>query len=136
MRFKTFENYDETGELLLIYDGGSPTTWFYFQDAIIDGLLDEKLQLDVNLIEEIGIVCFDDENMTQDELYDEITDDFEGALQKLFDYLIDIDFLDEYPTVEIKGVDEEGEKWNFYYEASEDIKYQSRIKKTGKKYNL
>jgi len=137
MRFKTFENYnDETGELLLIYDGSSPTTWFYITDAIIDGLLDEKLQLDDTTIEEIGIVCFDDENMTGDELYDNIIDDFQGTLQTLFDYLTKEDILDDYPSVEIRGVDEDGEDWEFYYEPTEEVKYQNKLNKTTKRYNV
>ena len=136
MRFKTFENYDdEIGELLLIYNDGSPTTWFYIQDAIINGLLDEKLQLDDLTIEEIGIVCFDNENMTEDELCDNIIDDFQGTLQTLFDYLVKEDILDDHPSVEIRGFDEDG-GWEFYYEPTEEVKYQNQLNKTTKKFNI
>ena len=136
MRFKTFENYDdEIGELLLIYNDGSPTTWFYIQDAIINGLLDEKLQLDDLTIEEIGIVCFDNENMTEDELCDNIIDDFQGTLQTLFDYLVKEDILDDHPSVEIRGFDEDG-GWEFYYEPTKEVKYQNQLNKTTKKFKI
>ncbi len=144
MKLKNFNNFnlnenynDETGELLLTYNGDPPSTWFYIEDAIIEGLLDEKLQLDEELIEQIGETCFYEENMTQGELSDIIIQDFEGSLQRIFHYLIiDLEHLDDESTVEIKGVDEDGEDWNLYYEPSEDFKQKIDLSKTGKKYNI
>ncbi len=141
MRLKTFENYDdvnELGKLLLIYDDDIQTTWFYILDAIINGLFEETWQLDDETVEDIGIKCFDNNYMSQEDLYDEIIENFQGSLQKILDYLLEIDFLieDTYPTIKIQGTDEDGEDWNFYYEASEKDKQKLEFKKSTKKYNL
>jgi len=69
-------------------------------------------------------------------LYDNIIDDFQGTLQTLFDYLTKEDILDDYPSVEIRGVDEDGEDWEFYYEPTEEVKYQNKLNKTTKRYNV
>ena len=141
MRFKTFENYEDPeediGKLILTYNDDS-TTWFYIEDAITNGVLEEKLDLGAGdaIIEKIGNDCFNEEYMTQEELTNIIIEDFEGTLQKLFYHLIKIEFLNEYPTVDIEGVDEDGEEWSLYYEASEEAKHQNEIEQTGKKYNL
>ena len=137
MRFKTFENYkDEEGELLLYYGENSPTTWFYIQDAIKDGLLDVNFDIDDDIVEQIGQTCFNDEYMTQDDLCDMIMNDFEDSLQKIFKFLLEHDIIDDVVSIKIEGYDEDGEEWNFSYEPSEEIIYQNQIRKTGKKYNI
>jgi len=137
MRFKTFEGYtDEEGTILLYYGENSPITWFYIQDAIKDGLLDERFDINDDIIEEIGQSCFDDEYMIQDDLCDIIIDDFESSLQKIFEFLLENDIIDEEVSVKIKGNDEEGEDWEFSYEPSEESKYNNQVRKTGKKYNI
>jgi len=137
MRFKTFENYkDEEGELLLYYGENSPTTWFYIQDAIKDGLLDVNFDIDDDIVEQIGQTCFNDEYMTQDDLCDMIMNDFEDSLQKIFEFLLEHDIIDDVVSIKIEGYDEDGEEWNFSYEPSEEIIYQNQIRKTGKKYNI
>lgn len=112
---KIFENYDETGQLLLYYGDEPPTTWFYIEDAIIDGLLDEKWQLDDNIIEDIGNTCFYEDMLTQGDLALMIEQDFEATLQRIFEYLIENDIINEEVNVSIEGVDEEGEEWNLSY---------------------
>ncbi|MCF7866985.1 hypothetical protein K9L67_06195 [Candidatus Woesearchaeota archaeon] len=137
MRFKTFENFnDDEGQILLYYDDNSPTTWFFIQDAIKDGLLDERFGIDDDIIEDIGQSCFDEEYITQDDLCDMIMDDFEGSLRKIFEYLLENGIVDEEVSVKIEGEDEDGEDWDFYYEPSEEVKYQNQVKKTSKKYNI
>jgi len=138
MKLKTFENFndEEIGELLLIYNGESPTTWFYIEDAIINGLLDDRFQLDEDIVEQIGQTCFYEEYVTQGDLCQIIIDDFDSSLQRIFEYLLENDIIDNEATVEIKGKDEDGEEWDFYYEPSEELIYKNQVRKTGKKYNI
>lgn len=107
---------DEVGQIELIFDGGSPTTWFYINDAINDGLLDEKLGLYDEILSEYATKLeleFDDLDM--ETLTDNIIDDFENELNNLFDFLIERGDLDHKPTVEISGTDENGEEYEFSY---------------------
>ena len=115
MKLKTFENFDTPGEILLSYDGDPPTTWYYINDAIINGLLDEKLQLDDDLIEKIGITCFHEEDITPQDLCDIIIDDFEGSLQRTLHYLVELNHIDKEPSVIIEGIDEDGETYDLSY---------------------
>jgi hypothetical protein len=104
------ESYnDEVGEINLYYNGEGPTTWFFIQDAIRDGLLEEKL----DLIDDI-IIEYDDE-LDMETLTDNIIDDFEPELDKLLDFLINKGYLDSKPTIEIEGEDEDGDYWEFTY---------------------
>lgn len=140
MRFKTFENFDwdedEEGEIFLYYGDDAPTSWFYLVDSIKDGLLDEKFGIDDDIIEKIGQSCFDVEYMTDDDLCDIIFDDFQNSLQKVFQYLIENDIIDEYVSVRIEGYDEDGDECEFSYEPSEEDEHNNKVRKTGKKYNL
>jgi len=117
-------SHDEVGEILLTYDGQSPTTWFYIQDAILDGLLEEKLQMDDAICEEFaqyyadmtGEIDQDDvDYFTMEELATMIEQDFDKTLDILFDYLIEVEYLDKKPSVEISGNDEQEEEWEFSY---------------------
>ena len=127
--FKDNENmeYDEVGQLELWWDGEGPSTWFYLSDAIKDGIIDEKLQLDDDMAQgfaeyllELGEIDEDSvEWFDLDELAIMIEQDFDETLDKLFDYLMEERFIDHFPTVEIKGEDENGEEWNFSYEPKE-----------------
>ena len=117
-KFKNFitESHDEeVGELLLIYDGQSPTTWYFIQDAINDGLLDEKLQLDNETIEQYGKEVHNENYIDMESITDMILYDFDEELDLLFDWMINNDLLDKKPTVEIEGYDEDGEEYEFSY---------------------
>lgn len=125
--FKDNENMeyeDEVGQLELWWDGKGPSTWFYLSDAIKDGIIDEKLQLDDDMaqgfaeylhleldeLDEDSVEWFD-----LDELAIMIEQDFDETLDKLFNYLMKEHFIENKPSVEIKGEDENGEEWEFSY---------------------
>jgi hypothetical protein len=124
MKLKRFNNFkineefeqEESGEILLTYNGESPTTWYYVGDAIIDGLLEEKLQLDDDIIETF---CEEQMNETycgQSELADMIESDFENVIGKLLKYLKQNDIIDEMPSsVIIKGTSEDNEEYDLSY---------------------
>jgi len=132
--YKLFKNSegmeydDEVGKLELWWNGEGPSTWFFITDAIKDGIIEEKLQLDDDMaqgfaeylyldltsilpeIEEDAVEWFD-----LDELSIMIEQDFEETLDKLFNYLMEQSIIDKKPTVEIKGEDEDGEEWELSY---------------------
>ena len=110
---------DEDEGLVLLTVDDKTTTWYYLDDAIINGLLEETLNLDNDICEDFAkylenkdiIDYFDMES-----LKDLIVDDFEGTLDKLFDFLKGDDIFFEKPTVQIDGEDEYGEFHEYYYE--------------------
>ncbi len=106
---KVNENVQETGQILLKVNGGSPTTWFFIQDAIQNGLLEETLGVDDFILEEYA----NDKNIDYldiSDLTDMLIEDFETELGNLLEYLIRIDYLDQDITsVSIEGEDEDGE---------------------------
>ncbi len=120
-KHKMFRNVEsiqdeEVGQIELIFDGGSPTTWYYIEDAINDGLLDERLGLNDEILSEYATKLeleFDD--LSMESLTDNIIDDFENELNNLFDFLIERGDLDHKPSVEISGTDENGEEYEFSY---------------------
>jgi len=63
-------------------------------------------------------------------------EDFEDSLQKIFEFLLENDIIDEEVSIFIEGEDEEGEDWDLSYEPTEEVKYHNQVRKTGKKYNI
>ncbi|NPV12752.1 MAG: hypothetical protein HPY57_13275 [Ignavibacteria bacterium] len=120
-----FEYNNEPGKLLLKYDGQSPTTWFFLSDAILNGLLEEKLDLSENEAEEFAHYLVELGEMEEEDVYtfslselaDMIEQDFEETLDKLFDFLIesDAEWFDHKPSIEIVGEDENGEEHELIY---------------------
>jgi len=106
---------DEEGKLLLYFNNEPPTTWFYFEDAIINGILDEKLQLTEYLISEIGQFAFYEELTTASDLAIWIEQDPDSTFENLFSYLIENDLYDHHPTIKIIGEDEKGESFDIEY---------------------
>lgn len=106
---------DEVGELLLRYDGGRPTTWFYINDAISDGLLEDHFQIEEDQIEDFVHDTYGEENFDRDMLVDLMIGDFEETLDKLFEWLIFNDLLNKKSSVEINGNDENDEEYEFSY---------------------
>lgn len=120
---ESIEYNDEVGTLELWWDGKGPSTWFFITDAIKDGIMEEKLQLDDDMlqgfaeylvglgeIEEDSVEWFD-----MEELSVMIEQDFESTLNNLFDWLMEENMIDHKPSVEIHGEDEEGEEYDFSY---------------------
>jgi hypothetical protein len=120
MKIQRWENFNEnsqdTGELVLIVDDGTPTTWYYVNDAITNGLLEQELGLDDQIISEYceSLGCEFDE-LDINSLGDIILEDFEEELDKLFSFLMQRGDLNDKPSVEIVGNDEDGEEWNLSY---------------------
>lgn len=114
------ENYtqdEEPGKILLYFNDDSPTTWYYINDALIDGLFIEKLDLSEEQVEEFGKSVNVEfyEYMDMNDLADMIVDD-EVTFKLLFDWMIEEGIIDKHPTILIKGKDEDGEKYNISYE--------------------
>jgi len=118
---ESHEYDDEVGQIELIFDGGSPTTWYYISDAINNGLLDERLGLNDEILSEYATKLeleFDD--LSMETLSDNIIYDFENELNNLFEFLIERGDLDHKPSVEISGTDENGEEYEFSYFSEQD----------------
>ena len=110
--FEDFSQDEEYGKILLNYGNDLPTTWYYIEDAIINGLLDEKLQLDEDIIETFCEEQSYEEMCGQQDLCDMLIQDFDNVLNRLLNYLKENDMLDEIPSsVIINGTDEKGEEW-------------------------
>ena len=122
MKIKSYSSFinesvdEDPGNILLTYNGESPTTWYYVEDAIINGLLDEKLQLNEEIIEAFCLEKLYDELCTQQELADYLIQDFDNVLSRLLDYLKENEIIDEMPSsVEITGFDEDGEEYDLQW---------------------
>lgn len=111
------ENYtqdEEPGKILLYFNDDSPTTWYYINDALIDGLFIEKLDLSDEDVEAFGN-SIEEEYMDMNDLVDYITGDPDDSFKMLFDWMIGEGLIDKHPTIRIKGKDEDGEKYNISY---------------------
>jgi len=108
---KQNESYDddEVGGINLKVNGARPTTWYFLSDAIMNGLLEETLDLNDEIIEQYG------ENngidyLTMEDLTDMLIEDFETELGNLLSFLIEIDYLSQdISSVSIEGEDDDGE---------------------------
>ena len=123
-KFKNFvnESQEESGEIILNVDGVK-TTWYFINDAIQNGLLEETLDLTDEIINDYA------ENMenfhdfgfiSMEELTDILIGDFQIELGKLLIYLIEIDYLDkDIFSVTIDGEDEDGEEFDLQFDYAE-----------------
>jgi hypothetical protein len=117
-RFESFrinENDEDSGELLLFYGSDLPTTWYYIEDAVINGLFDEKLQIDEDVIEEFCENELYEENCNSQDLADSLIQDFDNVIFRLINYLYKNEIIDEKKPIRIEGFDEQGEEWGFEY---------------------
>ena len=116
-RLKKFENFEdeEIGEILLSVNSQKPTTWFFIEDAIRDGLLDEVLDIDEEIVDLYG-ESIGEEMMSMEELSDIISQDFQYEIEKLLTFLDNNDYLSDYfTTITIQGFDEDGEEYDLEY---------------------
>jgi len=114
------ENYsqdEKPGKILLYFNDDSPTSWYYINDAIIDGLFIEKLDLNDDDVEEFGksvnIEYY--EYMDMIDLVGMIINNEDETFKLLFDWMVEEGIIDKHPTIRIKGKDEDGEKYNITY---------------------
>ena len=105
---------EEPGKILLYFNDDEPTTWYYINDALIDGLFIEKLDLSDEDVEAFGN-SIEEEYMDMNDLVDYITGDPDDSFKMLFDWMIGEGLIDKHPTIRIKGKDEDGEKYNISY---------------------
>ena len=118
------ESFDDDDAKLVLDYNGKPTHWYFLNDAIQNGLLEERLDLDDDICEDFAKYLIEIGDMEEggadyfglEELKDLIIEDFEGTLDKLFDFLKGDEIFFEKPTVEIIGEDEDGEEHEYYYE--------------------
>jgi hypothetical protein len=108
---------DEMGLVLLSIDGQSPTTWYYVTDAIGNGLLDEYLNLNDEILDLLSDELYDGVMFAED-VSSLIEEDFQDELDKLFTFLLDHDIIDHKPSVSISGYEEdnEDEEVELYYD--------------------
>jgi ACT domain-containing protein len=112
IKFKKFvkESIKEgIGNIILNIDG-EKSTWFYYRDAIIDGLFKENLDITEDEIS----MNFENDIKTIDDLADMLDDlselEFPQEIKEIFDILnIDIEYII------IKGISEDGNKYNYEY---------------------
>lgn len=101
---------EELGDILLKYDTDEPTTWFYIEDAISNGLLEEKLNLDQDTIDIFCSEFFNEDFCSAEELGNMILEDFDGIIGKLLKFCLETNLIDKLPSsVSIKGNDENGD---------------------------
>ena len=113
-KFEAFSLYgddEEMGKIILNVDG-KKSTWYYVDDAILDGLLIEHLGLDDILIDEL----YEDDNniYSMEDLRDTIVEDFEQTLDELFSKKyngesVQKELFDIPSIIEISGDEEEGD---------------------------
>jgi len=108
------ENYDEEmGKVILNVDGRK-TTWYYLEDAIHDGLLDETFEMDESMAEDYGETVHN-EYIGLEDITDMLRDDFEQEIDNLLTYLYKKDHISDISLIEIEGEDEEGENHEYSY---------------------
>jgi hypothetical protein len=112
------ENYsqdEESGKILLYFNDDGPTTWYYINDALIDGLFIEKLDLIEEEVEDFGKSIT--EYMDMYDLADYITGSGtpNDAFKLLFDWMVEEGLIDKHPTIHIIGEDEDGEYYDITY---------------------
>jgi hypothetical protein len=113
------ENYtqdEEPGKILLYFNDDGPTTWYYINDALIDGLFIEKLDLSNEQVEDFGN-SIEEEYMDMYDLGDYIIYQThpDEAFKLLFDWMIEQGLIDKHPTIHIMGEDEDGENYDISY---------------------
>lgn len=108
---------EENGKILLNYDNKTPSSWYYIDDAIENGLLESSLGIDDEIAEVFCSEKYNEDFCNLADLKDKLIYDFEDVLGELLTYLMDNNIIDEMSKeVAIEGVDEEGEYWSFSYE--------------------
>ena len=104
----------DTGELILNVEGRK-TTWFFINDAIYNGLIEETFDMDEEIIDQYGESLGED-YYTYEDLTDLIREDFQTEVGNLIMFLKKNDYLDQdISSIEISGVDEDGEDWDLQF---------------------
>ena len=123
---KKFENFvneesyddDEVGGINLKVNGARPTTWYFLSDAIMNGLLEQTLDLNDEILEQYGENIGID-YLSMEDLTDMLIEDFETELGNLLSFLIEMNYLSQdISSVSIEGEDEDGEyhEYDFFLE--------------------
>jgi hypothetical protein len=116
--FKSFnENIqnDESGEIILNING-KKTTWYFVEDAIKNGILEEYLDLSEEEIEKYGDEVLNFKPYNIEELSDIILDDFDKELKNLFQYLLNKNEIKEIPSIYITGIDDDGDDCDLQFD--------------------
>lgn len=119
-KVKESTDYDEPGLILNI--DGDISKWYYVNDAIQNGILEDYCDVDDDILEDYGQYLVDNDNkyddyVNIDDLTDMIIEDFEIELNKFFKFLNDRDEKFNIPDrISISGFDDEGDDWDLEYE--------------------
>jgi hypothetical protein len=120
---ESYSQDEEMGKILLYFNEDSPTTWYYINDAIIDGLFIEKLDLNDEEVEAFGN-SIDEEYLDMNDLADMIVyndvsynENSDKILELLSDWMIEEGLIEKHPIIRIVGEDEDGESYDISYSA-------------------